>query len=460
MAVAVRQQGTTVSDTKYLDIVDIIRARVASGDYPKGSKLPTHRALAQELATTPATIAKAYKVLIEQKEIESFVGRGTFVRSDTRLEQVIHSRQDDQVLNLSILQPCIAYNIDRLTNKISSCLGNITEPDLFGYTEHTGLLRHRESGMEWARHYGLEIASTDQMLLANGAQHALSSLIQLYTKPGDTIAVEAQTYPGILSIAHLLGRRLAGVTMDGQGMLPEALEALCQQQKIAMVIVLPSHQNPTGATMSEQRRTSLATVIERFRLWLVEDDIYGFLNENRREAITNRVPQLGFHISGLSKAISPGLRCAYIRAPASQAAHLAAFIRATIWLPPPLMFEVASGLIRSGDAYQMAKAQQDIARRRQRIARDILNDYPMSSQPTSYHLWLHLPDSWQADSLALAAREQNMLVSSASFFRVGPQSDNAVRLSLMSIADESQYRYALEKLAGLLEAGSAVYGHF
>lgn len=94
------------------------------------------------------------------------------------------------------------------------------------------------------------------------------------------------------------------------------------------------------------------------------------------------------------------------------------------------------------------------------IAKGILSGFPMSSQPTSYHLWLQLPDSWQADSLALAAREQNMLVSSASFFRVGPQSDNAVRLSLMSIADETQYRHALEKLAGLLAAGSAVHGHF
>lgn len=56
--------------------------------------------------------------------------------------------------------------------------------DLFGYAEHTGLLHHREMGAYWARKFGLDVASGEQMVLVNGAQHALSALIECYTQPG------------------------------------------------------------------------------------------------------------------------------------------------------------------------------------------------------------------------------------------------------------------------------------
>lgn len=450
----------TMSNKKYIDIADEISSRIVSGEYLKGSKLPTHRALAEEFSTTAVTIAKAYKVLVEQKKVESFVGKGTFVCNNTDLAQVIHSRQDDQTLNLSILQPCLEHNMDSIMYNMQSCLTDIIKPELFGYTEDTGLIRHRESGVSWARQYGVEVSSAEQLLLANGAQHALSTLIQLYTRPGETIAVEAQTYPGILSIAAFLGRRVVGIKIDDQGMDPADLEANCIQQKIAMVVVIPSHQNPTGATMPAERRAKLAAIVERFQLWLVEDDIYGFLNEAPIAAITNLVPQYSFHISSLSKAISPGLRCAYIKVPESQSSNIAAFIRATLWLPPPFMFEVASSLINSGEAFSLAKKQREIARHRQLIAGNILNGYSMSRQATSYHLWLQLPHEWQADSFSLAAREQNILVSSASYFKAESLADNAIRLSLMAISDDDLYRQALEKLARLLQEGSVAHRHF
>ncbi|NIY94672.1 GntR family transcriptional regulator, partial [Vibrio diazotrophicus] len=73
-----------MSNAKFVKIAKIIESRIEMGEYKPNSKLPTHRVLADELETTPATVAKAYNLLADKGRIESHVGRGTYVceRSD------------------------------------------------------------------------------------------------------------------------------------------------------------------------------------------------------------------------------------------------------------------------------------------------------------------------------------------------------------------------------------------
>jgi len=401
------------------------------------------------------SFAKAYGLLAEKGRIESFVGRGSFVKARSGLKQAILSRPENREWNFSILQPCYAEHVEALHQQLQQSFSALTNPTLYGYSEDSGLIEHRAAGMQWLQHYGVQTRAPEQILLTNGAQHALSILIELYSEPGDCIAVDEWTYPGILSIARLLGRQVVGVAMDDRGMNPDALAETCQRYKPALVILLPSHQNPTTITLSQQRREQLAEVIQRHPLWLVEDDIYSFLNTKPTQAITNLLPEKSFCVSSLSKAVSPGLRCGYLKAPQSQVERLTAYIRATVWLPPPLMFEVAGHLIDSNLAFEMAAKQREIARRRQRLARRILAGQTFRAQDTSYHLWLTLPDHWQADSFTLTAKERGMLVSSGAYFNTGADEAQRVRLSLMAISDESELEKGLTALAQLLKQESS-----
>ena len=441
-----------MSAPKYLAIINKIELMIRSGEYPEGGKLPTHRELAHQLGTTPITVAKAYKELAEKKLIESFVGRGSFVCNHSQLSDVIKAESREQESNLSILQPCLSSDIVERLNQVFSQVLVRGNDDLFGYAEHTGLLHHRAMGACWARKFGLDVASGEQMVLVNGAQHALSALIECYTQPGDCIAVEALTYPGILSLVNLLGRKAVAIPIDQHGMIPQELDSICRETPIAMVIIVPSHQNPTAATMSVERRQQLAAVIHQHQIWLAEDDIYGFLNPSVIPAITNFVPEYGFHITSLSKAISPGLRCGYIKTPDTEYERLAAFIRTTIWLPSPIVFAAASLLIASGEAFDMAKEQRNMAIRRQILAREILGHFEIHAQPDSYHLWLMLPEFWNTDAFTLAAKNKGILVSSASYFCADPRAPvpHAIRLSLMAIKSEPELMVALNKLADLL----------
>jgi DNA-binding transcriptional MocR family regulator len=438
-----------VSEIKFKQIAQIIESRILEGYYPPNSKLPPHRILAEELDTTPVTVAKAYKLLAEQNRIESYVGRGTFVCGESKLSQVIQAGEDKSEFNFSILQPCLGYNLAAIQTAFQNAAGQLSCP-LIGYAEQSGHEAHRQVGVQWAKKYGLTGGSPHNTVLTDGAQHGLSILIEALTKPGDTIAVEAQTYPGILAIASLLRRHVVGVDMDENGMHPENLQATLSQHQPKLVIVIPSHQNPTGITMPIERREAIAALIRQARVWLIEDDIYSFLNATPIPAICNLLPEYGFHVTSLSKAISPALRCGFIKAPEEMITTLNAHIRANIWLSSPLNYAVAADLMASGQAFELADKQRQLALQRQALARRILELDNIPPQ-LGYHLWFALPPHWQQERFVMEAQNHNILVGSGSYFDTRQQS-NHIRLSLMSINSERRFTKGLTQLKTLLQS--------
>lgn len=452
---------------KYQQIAAQINQLIDQGEYPKGSKLPPHRVLAEQLQTTAVTVAKAYQLLVEQRKIASYVGRGSYVL-DERLENVIHAQAEQSELNFSILQPCMGLNIASLQALSSACLQGELRADLFGYSENTGLLRHRAAGAKWCREYGLRSASADNVLLTNGAQNALATIIGLYSQEGDCIGVEAQTYPGILSICKYLKRKVVAIDMDEEGMLPEALTAQCAIDKPRLVIVVPALQNPTGATMSMSRRKAMAKVIKEQQLWLVEDDLYAFLNSHPLTPITQLIPEHSFYITSLSKSISPGLRCGYLKVPTEQYAIVSDYIRSCLWLASPFMFELASEAIDSGAVFDWAKRQRNKAMARQQLVAKYLPQ-ATSRNKASYSCWLILPSYWTTKKFTASARAQGLIVSDATYFttKENPHcyehehvegndlKTNAIRLSVMAIDSDADFITGLKKLAVLLEEQSA-----
>lgn len=436
-----------MKDSKYVQIANTIEQRIKDNQYSANSKLPPHRLLADEFKTTPVTVAKAYKLLSSKHLVESFVGRGTFVCANSALNKAIQPLEDDKNYNFSILQPCLYKNVIPLKNamqKASEELG----ANFIGYTENSGHESHRLAGVNWAKHFGLVGGTIQNTLLTDGAQHALSLLINAMTQPGDTIAVEELTYPGILAIASLAGRKVVGVPLDEEGVSPEALDMVIRENKPKLVIIIPSHQNPTGITMPESRRRAVAKVIDKHAIWLVEDDIYCFLDQPSIPPISNFIPEKSFHISGLSKAISPALRCGYLKVPECQIGKINAHIRANIWLSSPITYMLATSLIESGEAFEMAKLQRETAIERQLIASDYLQG--VQNSPSGYHIWLPLPSQWTRERFLVEANRKGIIVSSGGYFSVSGENSNFIRLSLMAISSEQKLKEGLEMLKELM----------
>lgn len=438
-----------MSNKKFVHIADTITQKIDNGEYPPNTKLPTHRLLADELGTTPATVAKAYNLLSEKGRLKSFIGRGTFVNAHSDLDQAIQAPEDETHFNFSLLQPCLYKNLPALKHAYHQSAEQLTT-SIIGYTENSGHKAHREAGAKWAQKYGLSGGNSKNTLLTNGAQHALSLLIETLTEPGDTLLVEALTYPGILAIANLSGRKVFGVKLDEQGLCPRSLTAAIDEHKPTLVIVVPCHQNPTGVSMSESRKKEIAHVINDKKVWLIEDDIYCFLDDEIIEPIVNFSPDYTFHISALSKAISPAMRCGYVKAPDSQIATLNAHIRANIWLSSPINFIAATLLIESGEAFRLADQQRLIANERQKLTRSILTF--VNGNASGYHIWLPLPTQWQPDRFTMEAKNRGIIVTSGNYFCANGGNTSHVRLSLMSISNEERLAEGLKEINSLLSS--------
>jgi DNA-binding transcriptional MocR family regulator len=302
---------------------------------------------------------------------------------------------------------------------------------LLHYAAPPGLPQHRTAGAAWMKRYGLE-ADPAKVVVTAGGQHALTCCLTALFRPGQRLAVDTLTYPGIKSLAAALGIRLAPVRGDDQGMSAVDLDAACRREEIAGVYLMPGGHNPTSIFMPPQRREALATVIQRRGLLLIEDDPYALMHPgDPGTPVSARVPAQGIFIAGVSKAFGAGLRVAFLAAPESLATKLSEAVLNTVWMASPITTELACRWIKDGTADATVTAKCEEARRRHATAVELLAGYRHQGHETGYFIWLHLPAPWSGAALELRAREAGVNLFGAERFSVGHEPvPPAVRISL------------------------------
>ncbi|MCE2572025.1 PLP-dependent aminotransferase family protein [Motilimonas eburnea] len=444
-------QPTTSSHlTGYRALAEQLIRDIHLGILTPGQALPPIRQLAKQLQLTPTTISRTYRLVEQQGYLVSRIGKGTFVAGQQDLNSVIQTGQ--QSCNLSIIQPLPELVQADFDQVMASFAEQPMATSLLNYPDEHSLTPYQAMACQWLQSLGVNAQNPAQLVFSQGAQHALYLLITTLTQVGDKIALEKWVYPGALSICQQLGRQVVPIEMDQQGMCPQSLAEACEKHNIKLVLVVASYQNPSTAIMSIKRRQAIAKVVKQYRLWLLDDDIYGFLNLGQYPPLYNLIPEQSFYVSSLSKAILPGLRVGFIYAPAQFSAQLNSQIRHQIWMNNGLSLEIMARLYQQKRLGKMMRQQIAQAEQRQKIMRQILGQWHVESQLRSYHCWLHLPAPWTCESFRQAAMARGVIVSSAAHFSVDKhQAANAVRLSLMAPSSQQVLRQGLETLNKLLE---------
>ncbi|NMC13269.1 MAG: PLP-dependent aminotransferase family protein, partial [Chloroflexi bacterium] len=194
----------------------------------------------------------------------------------------------------------------------------------YGTTE--GYLPLREWIVRHSDRYGIKVAA-DNILITSGSQQGLDLLGRIFINRGDRILVESPTYLGALQAWNAYGAEYVTVPADKDGMITDALEeALRTGPKF--IYVLPNFQNPTGVTLSLERRLKLVELADRYGVPIIEDDPYGqlrFEGEHIPPVVVlddqyraNSHPSYHgnvIYLSTFSKILSPGLRLAWVIAP-------------------------------------------------------------------------------------------------------------------------------------------------
>lgn len=194
------------------------------------------------------------------------------------------------------------------------------------YSTTEGYLPLREMIARHTARYGIKV-TPDNIMITSGSQQALDLIGKVFINPGDRILVEEPTYLGALQAWNAYGAEYVTVRIDDDGMITEEMEeALRTGPKF--IYVLPNFQNPTGVTLSLERRQKLIQLADRYGVPIIEDDPYGQLRyegehlpsvvnldgkfrENGEADYRGNV----IYLSTFSKTLAPGLRLAWVVAP-------------------------------------------------------------------------------------------------------------------------------------------------
>lgn len=436
----------------YIAIADAIERDIRSKILQPGEKLPPQRSLAKLIGVNLTTISRAYEEAKKRELIGASVGSGTFVlgkeRPSSSLPKPLSS--ESEILDFGLLtQPeelALSFFSEELRNLSK-------DPDLslyLNYTRSEGCLRHRRIAADWLSRYGLS-ASPDQTLITAGAMHAINCCLMSLFRRGDCIAVDEFTFPGFKNAADFHCVKCLPVSCDEEGMLPSALEKLCERESVRGIYLMPHLQNPTTAAMSPRRRRKIAERIRRFNLILLEDDIYNWLHPGSEESLSSLVPEKSVFICGISKSLSPGLRIAFLQSDPHFFPSLNKAVSTTMWMAPPLGAELICRLIESGKADRILRRKKESLRERCRIAREVFSDMDIRIQDQSLFFWLNLPPSVDSDGLEHLALLHGIRLLSSSKFYVGSSGrTRAIRVALGAVSSSEQLHAGLESLRNLI----------
>ena len=429
---------------RFLQIADALQAAVADGSLTPGDRLPPQRQLAAQLEVDLTTITRAYDEARRRNLLEGRGARGTYVAAP-KVEL-------NAILDLSMNTPPPPAGVDfddMLKQGLSQVLMRADSELLMTYHLGGGSDSDRKAGATWlAPMFGQ--LDDRQLVVCPGAQAAIAGLILAFTKPGDIILAEPMSYPGLHAAASQFGRRIIAVEADQHGMLPAMLEQACRQHQPALVYLNPTLQNPTAITMPQRRRKELASIAQRCKVRIIEDDPYWLLADAPPPPIATFAPEQVIYISTLSKCLTPGLRVAFVllRDPIERDRFLTA-LRSFALMVAPLTAALATQWILDGSAGKLMTGIRNEARLRHRMARDILAGR-YSGSGDGLHVWLELPAYWNCAQLAQAAASCGIAVTPAQAFASGSVSVNAIRISLGSIKDRGHLQAGLQRLSQLL----------
>lgn len=440
------------SQLKWRGIVDALDADIRSGQLRPGMRLPPQRAIAESLGVDLTTVTRAFNEAHRRGLINAHAGRGTFIREGAGRDHHIELTAMPAVdLSLNIpAQPAAARLQRRIPETMMELLSSERGRLHLHYQESSGSAPDRAAAALWLGRR-VEGVQPSSVVLASGAQSALFAVCDCILAPGDVIAAGSVTYPGLKAIAEQRGFRLEPLAMDDDGIVPDSFEERCRVAVPKAIYVIPAIDNPTTATMPEERRRKIAAIARQYGVAIIEDDPYSPLLAEAPAPFAQLAPDITWHIATLSKCVTPALRIAYVITPGdAQALRLAGVLRSINLMAPPLNAALVSRWITSGVIDDICDAIRDEAAARQKIARASLNRFSFSADPCGHHLWLKLPSYRRAVDLAEHAARAGIAVVPSSAFAVSDSVEEAVRISLGAASDRGSLAQALNVLGGLL----------
>lgn len=282
----------------------------------------------------------------------------------------------------------------------------------------------------------------------NGANHALSCLLQVLRKQHHCIIAEPYTYPAFKTLALANGYQLYASEFDEHGLTIGGLEKTIDESNATLIYLQPTIHNPTCAVMPLERRKMLAEFAKRKKIIIIEDDAYRFLHSNPPLSFLDLIPENTFHLFSLSKSFNPLTKTAYLIFPHFYTTAISEAIRLTSSGHSSLLSSLGAYVCGNDALDKIIIQKRKLAESRQKLLASPLRDLHYQTFPTSFHVWIELPEKVKCNILVNQLLHLNIAISNGVDFSVSGSNghDRFLRISL-SMEEDSAIENALAVLS-------------
>ena len=292
---------------------------------------------------------------------------------------------------------------------------------------------------EWiAERHGVE---PGRVVITSGSLQGFVFLAEQLVRPGTRVLVEAPTYDRPLKILTRLGAEIVTVAMDEDGLIPDELP----DGDFAFLYTIPTFQNPSGRTLSLERRLRIAELARERQLLVLEDDPYGLVRYDGEPLPSVFDLADGDQIaycSSFSKTVAPGLRVGWFVLPPRLATEIEALAVSTYISPPYATQATVLEFLRRDSFEPNLERVNGLLRERrdamlEALARELPEDASWTRPEGGYFVWLELPSGPPTSDLLSEAEEAGVtFVKGSDFFPGGRGGERALRLAFSFVSPD------------------------
>ena len=440
----------SLAEPIYLQLAAALREAIRTGRVAVGARLPSERLFAESLRVSRTTVTSAYQELKAAGLLRGYVGRGAIVitadpdqtssgtipwprvaaRHAFAPPPLARSRPDVISFGDGWLHPSL---VPRAALEASVARA-MKDPFVVARAAPVrGLPALQDALVDLLHAQGVKTAASE-VLVTGGAQQGLDAIARALIAPGDTVLCESPTWYGAVRTFRAAGAVLVGISMDHEGVDPDALEESLVRLRPKFIYLIPSFHCPTGRLMGVARRRRILEMCARFRTPIGESHVYGEIAFGTRVPSLKSLDSLGIviHQGSASKTISPALRLGWLVAPRA-AIDLVAAAKSSLDLSTPALTQtvLAGFLTSSAYARHQVTIRNELQARRDALIGALAMHCPAlryARPQGGLYLWAQLPDGLQAQAFEVAAAAAGVAVRGGDAFFINGGPSSHVRL--------------------------------
>jgi DNA-binding transcriptional MocR family regulator len=430
---------------------------IANGTLEPGVRLPSVRQASSSYRVSPSTVFQAYYTLERRGLIVARPRSGYFVAgrpAPSKSLAIISRRSIEEADGDSLLirfmkaqrrcahpglgssEPCaqlfpfsrISRSLTAATRRMASSRNALSAGEAEADLRRQIALRYIVTGVT---------VPIDEVVVTSGALDALILCLQVLTRPGDTIAIERPAFHAVRDAVKRLRLKAVEIPVDPhRGLDLGVLEEALRQHPVRACWFMTTLHQPTGATLSDERKEALVRLLAKHDVPLIEDDVFRELHFGLTPAYpAKRFDSKGLvlHCGSFSKSLAPGLRLGWVAA-----GRYAARIEHARWLTMapasvPVQCAIADYLEHGDYDRLLRKLRRELASLQTRMVAAVVRYFPKGTlvvrPPGGFFLWVQLPEGVEAVQLFEMAEAHEIAIAPGTIFSCGREFRRHIRLN-------------------------------